>query len=525
MLVRNNALLFAVNNPAPVLEALPKAKLIRYKNRDIIAVRHTLDSAKVLNNLGLNAPSPVLYEYRFTGRYTPTQKQTASVEFFTLNNRGYCFNQMRTGKTSSALWALDYLKNKGEINRVLVISPLQVMEVWVNETFTTLPHRNTIQLLGNGPKRVELARQYADIHIINFDGIRSLYHEEYYPNSKKIKRKWNELEDLFDLIIVDEASAYCNAGNWRWKALKQIIKPNTKVWLLTGTPTNNAPTDSYGLLKLIQPEKVPHSFTLFEEHLMRPVGPYKKVPRDGAEEYVFGLMQPAIRFLREANDALPTTTQPIHCVMSKEQEVVFKEIKEQMLYETQDVEITAANAAVKLVKLQQIMCGAVKDVEGNPVELNPKDRLKQVATLVENAQSKTVVFVPYIHSMHMVANYLESLGYTTAIINGRVSKTERDKIISQFKNNVNPHVLIAHPKVAAHGLDLTCADTFIWFAPTFSVEQYEQANARGEGPNKSHAVGIYHIGCHPLEWRIYDAVKLKKVGQDTILDMYNSVLY
>lgn len=526
MLVRNNSLIMAVNNPQAILSVLPQARLLNFRGKELVAVRHTLEATRILTNMGLQAPSPMLHgDYHFTGKYTPTDKQLITADFFVTNRRrAYCFNEMRTGKTSAALWAIDYLKKIGEVKRVLVICPIQVMDVWAGEQFTTLPHRSLIQIVGSADRRRRLADEPADIHVIGFDGYRSLYHEEYYPNTRKIKRRWHDLEGKFDLIVVDEASAYCNAQNWRWKALNYVVqkdKPN--LWLLTGTPTPNAPTDSFGLIKLMHPNRIPASFKLYEETLMYPIGPYKKAPRDGAYDIVFQYMRPAVRFKREESH-LPTTTQNIPCSMSAEQQKVFDDMKSKMMHEAEEVEITAANAAVKLIKLQQVMCGVVKDDDDNPYELNPKSRLQAVEELVREANAKTVVFVPFIHAMHQVQNYLNSKKITSEIINGTISKSERDKIIYRFKNSIEPQVLIAHPKVIAHGVDLTCADTFVWYAPTFSTEQYEQANARGEGPKKSKAVGIYHIGCHPVEWRIYDVLKGKMNMQSKLLDLYNVVL-
>jgi SNF2 family DNA or RNA helicase len=525
MIVKNNALIMAVNNPAPILGVLPKAKLIRFKGKELVVVKHTLENAKVLNNLGLNAPSPILHgAYEFTGRYTPFEKQLVTAEFFTLNNRAYCFNQMRTGKTGAALWALDYLKKGGYLNKVLVVCPIDVMDVWVNEAFAVVPHLNITQVVGTPEKKAKLLQAPADIYVMGFDALRGMYHEEYFPNSNKIKRKWHDLEGLFDLVIADEASAYCKATNWRWKAIRQLVKPETNLWMLTGTPISNAPTDAYGLVKLMQPSKIPASFTLFEETLMRKVGPYKKVPRDGAIDAVYKLMQPAIRFTRAENTDLPTTVQARPCTMSTEQEKVFNDIKNEMLHEAEESDVTAQNAAVKLIKLQQVMCGVVKDDDGNPIELNPKSRLSVMEGLIREANAKVVIFVPFIHSMHTIQNYLHSKHIRSEIVNGTVSKNERREIIARFKNDAKQDVLIAHPKIMAHGQDFTCADTFIWYAPTFSIEQYQQANARGEGPNKSLPVGIYHIGCHPVEWRIYEVLKSKGSMQDQLLDLYQVIL-
>lgn len=528
MLVRNNALLMSVADSAPILAALPQAKLLNFKGKNIVAVRHTLDAAKVLNNLGLDAPSPILHgDYTFPGRYTPMEKQLLTAQFLTLHNRAYVFNQMRTGKTASALWASDYLLNIGRVRKVLIVSPVSVMDVWTQEGFSSVTHRSLTQLIGSAAKRVMLAGLNTDYSIINFDGLSSLYHEEYYKdkagnNTKRVKRRWSDLDGMYDLIIVDEADAYCNATNLRWKALNQLVKPDTILWLLTGTPTPNAPTDAYGLIKLVAPSKVPDSFVLFEENLMKKAGPYKKVPRDGAWEAVNALMQPAVRFKR-AECTLGTTISDYHTEMTDVQLKVFTDLKNKMYHEDQETEITAVNAAVKLIKLQQVMCGVVKDDEGNPVELQPTKRLKDMLALIQHADTKSVVFVPFKASMYMIQNFLASKGITSEVINGDVSKAERGRIITAFKSSADPHVLIAHPKVAAHGLDLTAADVFIWFAPTFSTLQYEQANARGEGPNKTRPIGIYHMGCHPVEWAIYEVLKGKVSMQSKMLDLYDSV--
>lgn len=522
MLVKNNALIMGVNDATAILAALPHAKYLRYKGANLVVCKHTLDNAKVLNNLGLSAPGTINYQYEYTGRFIPKPKQKITAEFFTLNNRAYCFNEMRTGKTSAALWAADSLSNSGYVGKILVVCPVDVMKVWMDEGFSAVPHRTITVVMGSKQKRLDLLREPADIYVINFDGLRTMYHEER-DSKNRIRKKWSELEDMFDHIIVDEADAYINATNERWKALHQIIKPETGVWLLTGTPTPNAPTDAYGLIKLIQPWKVPGSFKIFEETLMKPVGPYKKVPRFGAQETVNALMQPAIRFERDQSE-FPTTTQDREVAMSKAQQQAFDEMKSEMAFEAQGTTVTAANAAVKLGKLQQIMCGMVKGEQDTVYDLSPKNRLEETENLIRQAGKKTVVYVPFKASMRQIAEYLNSKGWQTEIVNGDVSKTERNRIIDAFKFQPDIRVLVAHPKVASYGIDLTCSDTFIWYAPTFSTVLYQQACARGEGPNKDKSVGIYHIGCHPVEWRIYDVLQGKMAMQDKLLDLYDAVI-
>lgn len=525
MIAKNGALLLALKDYSPVIQSIPTAKVLSFKGKELVAVKHTLDHAKVLRNLGLDAPSPILYDgYEFSGRYSPFENQVKTAEFLTLHNRCFVFNEMRTGKTGAALWAIDYLIQRGYVKRVLVICPLSVMDVWPEQAFSVVPHISVTQLIGTKAKRLEALRSQATINVINFDGVSSFYHEELKPGTKTVKKRWSDLENEFDLIVIDEAEAYCNATTLRYKALKQLLRVDTRLWLLTGTPMPSAPTDAYGLGKLVSPEKLPPSFTLFRDALMKPAGPYKWVPKPNAIETVFEkYLQPAIRFTRASCADLPTTYNSLYCEMSSLQKKVFDDMRTRFKHEDETTEISAVNAAVKLLKLQQIMCGVVKDDDGNPIFLDPKARLELLHKTVAAANAKTVVFVPFIHAMHMVRNYL-SKDWSTALVNGSTNKAERVKLFREFQNRTDPHVMVAHPKVVSHGVDLTAADTFIWFGPVFSSGMYEQANARGEGPKKTRPVGIYHIGCHPLEWKIYAAVQGKVSMQSQLLGMYNSVM-
>jgi SNF2 family DNA or RNA helicase len=513
MLVKNGALLMSVDQPASITIPIPTAKAIRYKNRNIVAVKHTLDSVRVLRNLGLNAPSPILYDgFLFGGRYKPMEHQTKTAEFLTLHRRAFVFNTMGTGKTAAALWTMDYLKQRGHIKKILIIAPLSVMDVWVNEAFSVIPQWSFVQLVGKRERRVQLLNSGADVCVINYDGLVSIQSEI---------AKWKP-----DLIIVDEADAYCNPQTKRYSALKTTLAADTRLWLLTGTPVSNAPTDAYGLIKLVAPSAIPASFKLFQETLMNKRGPYKWVAKPGAEERVFELMQPAIRFTKkDCLDLPPITFNQRQCTMSPEQQKVFDDVKSAMKHEDQEagVEIKAVNAAVKLIKLQQIMCGVVKDSNGDPVFLDPKDRLDLVDELVNNAEAKVIIFVPFVNVMHLVLNHL-SKRHEVVLVNGDVKKADRDDIFRRFQNDKHTKVLIAHPKVAAHGLTLTAANTIIWYAPTFSIGQYMQANARIDRTGQTLAMSVYNLWCHPVELAIYSLLQSRESLQSRLMELYGGAL-
>lgn len=513
MICKNGALVFGVDKPHIVTGLIPTAKHFRHQGKDLIAVKHSLDATKVLRNIGLKAPHPFHHDgYTWPGRYEPMHHQYETADFLTLNRKAFVLNAMGTGKTAAAIWAADYLMQLGLIRRVLIVCPLSVIKVWQDELFSVVPHRTCGSMTGRREKRIDILNSDAQFCLINFDGLTSLYD----PKAHK-----SPLDDKFDLIIVDEASTYRNANTQRYKALQHLNTLETRLWLMTGTPTPNAPTDAWALIRLVNPNKVPRSFKLFQETVMRQAGPYKWVPRPNAQMKVRELMQPAVRFEKKDCLDLPAITyNNRHCNMTEEQAKAFETMRKRMRHEDEGgIVVSAANAAVKIIKLQQICCGVVKDDSELPVYLNVKPRLDAVQELIEEAPDKVIVFVPFLFAMEILQAAISK--YTScAVVNGNVPKHTRDEIFSDFQQGPNPRVLIAHPAVAAHGLTLTAASTIIWYAPIYSSEQYEQANARIDRKGQKNEMSVYHLGAHPFEWAIYDVLKNKGSMQAALLNLY-----
>lgn len=514
MIVRNGALVFGVDKPDIVLRALPNARHIRHNGVDLVAVKHSLDAVRVLRNIGLEAPSPLTHDgFEWTGRFKPMSHQIATAEFLTVYFKAFVLNDTGTGKTAAALWALEWLMQRGHIKRVLIICPVSVMKVWQDEAFSVLPHRLVGFMYGSRKKRLDILASGCHISIINFDGVTALYDK---------KTKSSPLDDQFDLIIVDEAATYRNATTQRYAALKALNKPGTRLWLMTGTPTPNAPTDAWGMCRLVCPRNVPQSFKMAQEALMRQAGPYKWVPKFDAYTKVRAMMQPAIRFeKKDCLDLPPVTYNRRYCELTEEQTKIFAVMKKRMRHEDEfGTEITAKNAAIKVLKLQQICCGVVKDNDENPVYLDARNRLNLVTELIEQVPDKVIVFVPFLFAMDMLEAHLNELGISNTVVNGNVKQSERAERFSAFQRDPEPKVLIAHPAVAAHGLTLTAASTIIWYAPIYSNEQYEQANARIDRQGQTKAMSIYHIVAHPFESAIYDVLQNKKSMQGALLTLY-----
>ena len=113
--------------------------------------------------------------------------------------------------------------------------------------------------------------------------------------------------------------------------------------------------------------------------------------------------------------------------------------------------------------------------------------------------------------------------YTVGVLNGDVTIRARNEIIEDFKYTAEPHILLCHPKVMSHGLNLTEADTLIFYAPIYSNDEYQQVTERFNRKGQTRKMTIVRIAAHPIEWQIYKVIDDRKLSQDTILDLYHQI--
>ena len=293
-------------------------------------------------------PSPIVNDYEYTGRWVPFNHQKTTSEFLCINKRAFCFNEAGAGKTSSVLWPSDYLMNLGVIKRVLVICPLSIMtSAWKNDIYNTCLHRHPGVAYGTAADRkLIINNPKYEFVIINYDGVRIV--------------KDDIIDANFDLIVVDEANAYKNVSTTRWKTLNKILKPHTRLWMLTGTPASQSPCDAYGLARLVAPHKVPKFSSAWRDRVMTQVTRFKWVPKHNSQDAVYSVLQPAIRFAKNDCLDLPEVTyQTREVPLSKNVQKYYKELKKEFLIEAAGEEITSVNAAANMTKLLQISGGAV----------------------------------------------------------------------------------------------------------------------------------------------------------------------
>jgi SNF2 family DNA or RNA helicase len=164
--------------------------------------------------------------------------------------------------------------------------------------------------------------------------------------------------------------------------------------------------------------------------------------------------------------------------LTKQQEKFYNAIRIRMRAEAAGESISAKNAAVNLSKLIQISGGAVYSDNNDAVVFDVTPRYTALMEVIAETDNKVLVFVPYTHTVDMVAEKLAADGISVAVVDGSVPATKRTDIFRAFQSEPDPKVLVIQPQAAAHGVTLTAADTIVWWGPTYSVEIYEQANAR-----------------------------------------------
>jgi SNF2 family DNA or RNA helicase len=448
------------------------------------------------------------YEWPRPPGFTPFAHQKQTTEFLLANPKAFCFNEQGTGKTASVIWAVDYLMQRGLVKRVLVVCPLSIMKsAWQGDLFKFAIHRTVAIAYGSAAKRKEIINNGAEFVVINFDGVGIV--------KKEI------IAGGFDLIVVDEASAYKNAQTSRWKDMRDLNKVIKGLWMLTGTPAAQSPVDAYGLAKLINPNSVSPFFGHFKDTVMNKVSTFRWVPKPNAMTLVHSILQPAIRFEKaQCLDLPPLTFVERESIMSPQQAKYYNVLKKQMLIEADGEEISAVNAAVQINKLLQIAGGAVYTNTGEVLEFDVSHRLKVVQEVIEESSHKVLVFIPFTHTIELLQKHLNKHNISCDVINGSVSVNQRADIVRRFQEQPEPKVLLIQPKAASHGLTLTAANTIIWYAPCTSVETYLQANARIDRPGQVNNMTIVHITGSPIEARMYKMLQGNISNHSKIIDLY-----
>jgi SNF2 family DNA or RNA helicase len=526
-----NLLVYRSQSPF-VLQAIPEARQI---NGEYIAIPRTLRNSQIMRHFDYPV-APVMtdasYDWPIEPGRRPLAHQKVMANFQVLHPRCFNLSDMGTMKTLASLWAADWLMKrwKGEC-RALIVAPLSTLErVWANAIWTNFLGRRTFEILhGNASKRQELLAKKADFSICNFDGVGVGAHT----------RKRFELDGFskaladdggIRIVICDEASAYKDARTKRHRIARLIIGKRDYLWLLSGTPTPNAPTDAYGLAKLVN-NAGGKSFQTFQRETMIQVTNFKWHPQRDGYDKARRLLSPSIRYdIRDVWDGPEMTTQQRAVELTPDQKRLMADLKRDLQVVVKSGQpITATNEAAARQKFLQISLGAIYDEGHRAHAVDAHPRIEELRAVIEQAPLKLLLMVPLTSVVNLLykelgrkrtqAGKLIHAGWSREIVNGDVGQKERASIFRRFQSEDDPRILIADPGTMAHGLDLWRATTVVWYGPTDKTELYLQANKRAHRPGQKHPVTVVQIVSNPLEREIYRRLETNTSLQGALLQM------
>lgn len=450
------------------------------------------------------------YAWPMAHGHKPYDHQVETTKFLLANKRAYNFSDLGVGKTLASLWAADFLMCNDKIKRVLVVCPLSTMQsVWGREIFTNFPHRKYAIAHGSKAYRAGVIEGAADFVMINHDGVVIMEDEIIKAN--------------FDLIIIDELTAFKKHTTNRSKSMIRIASRAKAVHALTGAPTPNGPTEAFGQAKVVNPANpfLPSYYAAFRNSVEHQVGPYLWLPKPEAHDIVHKVLQPAIRFERDKCLDLPPCQYETTIVeFTPEQKAAYETMKKELLLEYAAGEITAVNAAVKAMKLLQIAAGSVKDDNGNNLVLDSSTRDEELWRIFEETgKTKLVVFCAFRASIEHLVELFRKKGVKTECIYGSVDHKVRANHVKNFQDG-DLQVLIIQPQSSAHGITLTAANVIVWHSLIASGEIYVQANGRiTRAGQKRKQLIIHLIGCQ-AEKRLLSIVQNKESSSQDLLGLF-----
>lgn len=443
--------------------------------------------------------------------YHPHDYQKYSIEFVKTHPVAALLLSMGLGKTSTTLTALDdLLFDSFEIHKVLVIAPLRVTKVWLDEVkkWNHLNYLRCSLVVGTEQERKRALWINADIYIINRENVQWLIDESGIPFD-------------FDTLVVDELSSFKNFKTKRFKSLMKVRPMVKRVIGLTGTPTSNGLMDLWSEFKLLdQGKRLGRFITNYRDQYFRPdkrngqvIFSYKPLPF--AEDAIYDKISD-ITISMKATDYLnmpELISNHVEVEMSESEMKVYQELKQELVITLGDEDVTASNAASLSNKLTQMSNGAIY-LDNHESAIIHDRKLDALEDLIEAQCGKPVLVAYWFkHDLERIKNRLEGLK-----VNFKEIKT--DASIEDW-NKGNIEVGLIHPASAGHGLNLQeGGSTLIWFGLTWSLELYEQTNARlyRQGQRNKTVVIEHIITRGTIDEQIVKALEEKDKTQSRLID-------
>ena len=438
--------------------------------------------------------------------YCPHEYQKYATQFILDHPVSAIFLDMGLGKSVCTLSAIyELMLNEFEVGKVLVIAPLRVArDTWPTEIrkWDHLKGLTYSTVIGTEDERMAALRKKAHVYLINRENVDWLINKSGYYFD-------------FDMVVIDELSSFKSAAAKRFKSLMKVRPYVKRIVGLTGTPSSNGLMDLWAELRVLDMgHRLGRYVTGYRNQFFVPdkrnqqiIFSYK--PKPGAEKMIYQLISD-ITISMKSGDYLKLPKCVINEVkvsLSDEERSVYDQMKNDMIVSLDDEEIDAVNAAALSGKLLQMANGAVYTEEKDVVNIHDR-KLDALEDLIEGANGKPVLVAYwYNHDLQRIKNRFKV----------REIKTSKD--IEDWNNGDIP-VAVIHPASAGHGLNLQSGgSTLIWFGLTWSLELYQQTNARLHRQGQNETVVIHHIITEDtIDEDVMNALRKKNKTQSELIE-------
>ena len=439
-------------------------------------------------------------------KYAPHDYQRYATDFIINNPISAVLLEMGLGKSVISLSAINELMlDYFDVSRTLVIAPLRVaISTWPDEIkkWNHLKYLSYSVVTGSEKERLDALKKPAHIYVINRENVDWLI--------TKSGFKWS-----FDMVVIDELSSFKSYQAKRFKSLLKARPKVKRIVGLTGTPSSNGLMDLWAEFRLLDMgERLGRYITHYRQNFFVPdkrnqqmIFSYK--PKDGAEKQIYSLISD-ITISMKSKDFLKMP----ECIMnevvisvSEEERKLYDSLKKDMVLSIGDNEIDAINAAALSSKLLQMANGAVYNDKKESIVIHDR-KLDALEDLIEGANGKPVLIAYWFkHDLTRIKERFD------------VREIKSAKDISDWNEGKIPVALI-HPASAGHGLNLQAGgSTLIWFSLTWSLELYQQTNARLYRQGQDSTVVIHHILTKgTIDEDVMKALKAKEKIQDALID-------
>ena len=441
--------------------------------------------------------------------FLPHEYQQYAIDFIETHNRSVLLLDMGLGKTVITLTAINTLMyDSFEINRALVVAPLRVAKYTWSDESAKWDHLKALRLsviCGSEKERWAAVNADADVYIINRENLVWLT-----DNFPKLQ---------FDMIVYDELSSFKNHQSKRFKAASLLSAKAYRTVGLTGTPASNGLMDLFAEYKIIDGgQRLGRLIGQYRTAYFRPGRTnghivYDYIPLKGAEDKIYERISDITVSMKAVEHLqMPELISLQTAVLMDETETQkYKDLKDDLILD--EPEITAANAAALSNKLQQMANGAVYDDDKKTVHIHDR-KLDALEDIIEAQNGKPLLVAYwYKHDLERIKQRL------TAIKLKDWDTLDTEQSIRRW-NAGQLSVALIHPASAGHGLNLQSGGSCVaWFGLTWSLELYQQCNARLYRQGQQHTVVIQHIITkNTIDERIMKALQNKDHTQQELID-------